>query len=92
MFCTIMSNGTFCMAPTAEEAVVEFVKNSVSTYKQLPINIFQIGPKFRNELRSRGGLLRSKEFTMMDAYSFDASQIELVKEYEKMRDAYLEIF
>lgn len=92
MFCAEMNNGTFCMAPTAEEAVVEFVKDSVVTYKQLPINVFQIGPKFRNELRSRGGLLRSKEFTMMDAYSFSASRSGLIEEYNKMKEAYLTIF
>lgn len=92
MFYCDMPNGTFCMAPTAEEAVVAFIKNGVSSYNYLPINIYQIGAKFRNELRSRGGLLRSKEFTMMDAYSFHESQDDLAREYENMRRAYLEIF
>lgn len=92
MFYCDMPNGTFCMAPTAEEAVLSFVRGNVNSYKQLPINVYQIGAKFRNELRSRGGLLRSKEFTMMDAYSFHESQEDLVKEYLKMRQAYLEIF
>ena len=92
MFYCDMPNGTFCMAPTAEEAVLAFVKGNVTSYKQLPINVYQIGSKFRNELRSRGGLLRSKEFTMMDAYSFHESQEDLAREYENMRKAYLEIF
>lgn len=92
MFHCDMPNGVFCMAPTAEEAVLDFVKNNVKSYKDLPVNVFQIGPKFRNELRSRGGLLRSKEFTMMDAYSFHFSQETLTEEYLKMRQAYLEIF
>lgn len=92
MFCCDMPNGTFCMAPTAEEAVLEFVRDKVKSYKDLPINLYQIGDKFRNELRSRGGFLRSKEFTMMDAYSFHTSQESLQEEYERMRSAYLEIF
>lgn len=92
MFSCDMPNGTFCMAPTAEEAVLAFVKDNITSYKQLPINVYQIGAKFRNELRSRGGLLRSKEFTMMDAYSFHESQEDLAMEYDKMRKAYLEIF
>ena len=92
MFYCNMPNGTFCMAPTAEEAVLSFVRDNVNSYKQLPINVYQIGAKFRNELRSRGGLLRSKEFTMMDAYSFHESHEDLTKEYFKMRQAYLEIF
>lgn len=92
MFFCDMPNGTFCMAPTAEEAVLEFVRTAVKSHKDLPINIYQIGSKFRNELRSRGGLLRSKEFTMMDAYSFHSSQESLSKEYDNMRSAYLEIF
>ena len=92
MFYCRMPNGTFCMAPTAEEAVFEFVRENAKSYKSLPINIYQIGPKFRNELRARGGLLRSKEFTMMDAYSFHSSEEDLKREYANMRKAYLEIF
>lgn len=86
------SGGTFCMAPTAEEAVLEFARNSLPSYKDLPANLYQIGPKFRNELRSRGGLLRGKEFTMMDAYSFHSSEESLKKEYLKMKNAYMQIF
>lgn len=86
------SGGNFCMAPTAEEAVVEFARNYLKSYKDLPANLYQIGPKFRNELRSRGGLLRGKEFTMMDAYSFHSSEASLKQEYFKMRSAYMQIF
>lgn len=86
------SSGAFCMAPTAEEAVLEFARNSLKSYKDLPANLYQIGSKFRNELRSRGGLLRGKEFTMMDAYSFHQSEISLQKEYLKMRTAYMQVF
>lgn len=92
MFYCEMPNGTFCMAPTAEEAVFEFVRDNLKSYKDLPVNVYQIGTKFRNELRARGGLLRSKEFTMMDAYSFHSSEEDLKREYANMRAAYLEIF
>jgi len=92
MFYCDMSNGSFCMAPTAEEAMFEFVRDTLKSYKDLPVNVYQIGNKFRNELRARGGLLRSKEFTMMDAYSFHASEEDLAQGYSIMKKAYLEIF
>lgn len=92
MFYCDMPNGSFCMAPTAEEAVFEFVRDNLKSYKDLPVTIYQIGNKFRNELRARGGLLRSKEFTMMDAYSFHSSEEDLAHEYSIMKEAYLEIF
>ena len=92
MFTSSMKNGDYCMAPTAEEAMLTFVRNNLRTYKNLPVNLFQIGTKFRNELRSRGGLLRSKEFLMMDAYSFHESEDDLRREYINMKQAYNEIF
>lgn len=92
MFYCDMPNGSFCMAPTAEEAVFEFVRDNLKSYKDLPVNIYQIGNKFRNELRARGGLLRSKEFTMMDAYSFHSSEEDLANQYSIMKKAYMEIF
>ena len=92
MFYCDMPNGSFCMAPTAEEAVFEFVSDNLRSYKDLPVNVYQIGSKFRNELRARGGLLRSKEFMMMDAYSFDASEEGMKQEYSNIRKAYIEIF
>lgn len=92
MFICNMSNGTFCLAPTAEEAVFTFVRDNLRSYKDLPVNLYQIGPKFRNELRVRGGLLRSKEFVMMDAYSFHSSEACLKEEYSRMKEAYYHIF
>ncbi len=92
MFSCKMSNGTYCFAPTAEEAIFTFVRDTLKSYKDLPVNLYQIGPKFRNELRARGGLLRSKEFSMMDAYSFHSSTESLKEEYAKMKEAYFKIF
>ena len=84
--------GKFGMAPTAEEAVSVFVRNKVKSYKSLPITLYQIGEKFRNEIRPRGFLMRGKSFPMMDAYSFNLNEEDLVKSYENMRNAYIEIF
>lgn len=92
MFRCINEKGNYCLAPTAEEAVVNFAKSRLTSYKQLPATYFQIGQKFRNELRSRGFLLRGKAFDMMDAYSFGRNFEDLDKEYERMKQAYLEIF
>jgi len=92
MFRCINEKGNFCLAPTAEEAVVNFAKSRLTSYKQLPATYFQIGQKFRNELRSRGFLLRGKAFDMMDAYSFGKNQKDLDIEYERIKQAYLEIF
>lgn len=90
---TIESNkGTFCLAPTGEEAVVEFAKEKLKSYKHLPATFYQIGEKYRNEIRTRGYLLRGKSFTMMDAYSFNEGEEDLIESYQKVRDAYLEIF
>ena len=66
--------GDFVMAPTAEEAVTEFVKGRITSYKNLPVTLYQIGEKYRNEIRTRGYLLRGKTFPMMDAYSFDINE------------------
>ncbi|MBR3134424.1 MAG: hypothetical protein IKG56_03090 [Clostridia bacterium] len=84
--------GDFCVAPTAEEAVVEFATTKVKSYKDLPVTLYQISEKFRNELRARGFLLRGKCFLMMDAYSFDTDVDGLVKSYENIKEAYLKIF
>ena len=65
--------GNYCLAPTAEEAITAFVENRVTSHKQLPVIFYQIGPKFRNEIRNRGYLLRGKEFLMFDLYSFFCS-------------------
>lgn len=92
MFRCMTDKGNFCLAPTAEEAVVSYAKNRLFSYKQLPVTYFQIGPKFRNELRARGYLLRGKTFDMMDAYSFGKNQEDLDNEYNRMKRAYLEVF
>jgi len=92
MFRCPTDKGNYCLAPTAEEAVVIYAKSRLLSYKQLPVTYFQIGEKFRHELRSRGFLLRGKSFDMMDAYSFGRNQEDLDIEYENMKQAYLEIF
>ena len=92
MFRCLTEKGNFCLAPTAEEAIVSYAKSRLSTYKQLPVTYFQTSEKFRNELRSRGFLLRGKTFLMMDAYSFGKDQNDLDYSYSRMKEAYLEIF
>lgn len=92
MFRSLNKNGNYCLAPTAEEAVVAFAKSRLTTYKQLPATYFQIGLKFRNEMRPRGFLLRGRSFNMMDAYSFGRNKEDLDIEYERMKKAYIEIF
>ena len=83
--------GTFCLAPTAEEAVLEFAREKLKSYKHMPVTFYQIGEKYRNEIRNRGYLLRGKSFLMMDAYSFDTNPEGLEKSYKNVRDAYLKI-
>lgn len=92
IFRTESSKGNYCLAPTAEEAIVEFAKNRLQSYKSLPVTYFQIGEKFRNELRPRGYLLRGKSFEMMDAYSFNVDYEDLDKTYEEIKQAYFNIF
>lgn len=84
--------GEYCLAPTAEEAIVEFAKKKVKSHKDLPTIFFQIGEKYRNEIRTRGFLLRGKSFPMMDAYSFNRDENDLIETYNKMKQAYLNIF
>lgn len=92
MFKTLTEKGNYCLAPTAEEAIVTYASSRLKTYKDLPVTYFQIGPKFRNEIRTRGYLLRGKSFDMMDAYSFGRNQEDLDLEYDNMKKAYIEIF
>lgn len=80
------------LAPTAEEVVTAYAGSSITSYKQLPVNLFQINTKFRDELRPRFGLFRCKEFLMKDAYSFDVDDAALDISYEAMRVAYHRIF
>jgi prolyl-tRNA synthetase len=81
-----------CLGPTHEEVVTAFVDATVSSYKQLPINLYQIQDKFRDEIRPRFGLMRGREFIMMDAYSFDVDTAGLDVSYAKMSRAYHRIF
>lgn len=86
------SKGNFGLAPTAEEAVVEFAKKKVKSYKDMPVIFYQIGEKYRNEIRNRGYILRGKTFPMMDAYSFDLDESGLRESYDRIKEAYNEIF
>ncbi len=81
-----------CLGPTHEEVMTDFVSSQVNSYKQMPVNCYQIQDKFRDEIRPRFGLMRGREFIMMDAYSFDADKPGLDVAYQKMRDAYCRIF
>ena len=82
----------FCLGPTHEEIFTETVKNEVRSYKQLPLTLYQIGTKYRDERRPRFGVMRSREFIMKDAYSFDLTEEGLDVSYKKMYDAYCAIF
>lgn len=82
----------FCYSPTAEEAVTDFARQELSSYKQLPVNFYQIQTKFRDEIRPRFGVMRAREFVMKDAYSFHLTDEDLVREYRNMHAAYTRIF
>ncbi|SKA50104.1 proline--tRNA ligase [Enterovibrio nigricans] len=82
----------FVLSPTAEEVVTSLVRNEVNSYKQLPLNLYQIQTKFRDEVRPRFGVMRAREFSMMDAYSFDIDKEGLQKSYEAMHVAYCAAF
>ena len=82
----------FCYAPTAEEVLCDIVRKEIKSYRQLPVNFYQIQTKFRDEIRPRFGVMRAREFTMKDAYSFDTDLAGLKKSYEAMYDAYTRIF
>lgn len=92
MLITESNKGTFCLAPTGEEAMLEFAREKLKSYKNLPVIYYQIGEKFRNEIRTRGYLLRGKSFPMLDAYSFDVDEESMAKSYENVRNAFIEIF
>ncbi|MDO4545800.1 MAG: proline--tRNA ligase [Bacillota bacterium] len=82
----------FCLGPTHEEIFTDIVRNDISSYRQLPTNLYQIQTKYRDEARPRFGLMRSREFIMKDAYSFDKDQAGLDQSYDEMYDAYEKIF
>lgn len=82
----------FVLGPTHEEVVTDIVRNEITSYKQLPLNLYQIQTKFRDEVRPRFGVMRSREFIMKDAYSFHISQESLQETYDRMYEAYSKIF
>lgn len=82
----------FCVGPTHEEVITDLARNELNSYKQLPINFYQIQTKFRDEIRPRFGLMRGREFTMKDAYSFHMSQDSLQETYDRMHQAYCNVF
>src|SRR5205809_2291872 len=82
----------FCYAPTAEEVLCDIVRKEIKSYRQLPVNLYQIQTKFRDEIRPRYGVMRPREFSMKDAYSFDADFEGLQKTYKAMYEAYTRIF
>ncbi|GEN33628.1 proline--tRNA ligase [Aneurinibacillus danicus] len=85
-------NRDFVLGPTHEEVVTGLVRDNLNTYKKLPINLYQIQTKYRDEVRPRFGVIRSREFIMKDAYSFDTTREGLDKSYQDMYDAYTRIF
>lgn len=86
------SDRPFVLGPTHEEVITDLIRNEISSYKQLPLNFFQIQTKFRDEVRPRFGIMRSREFLMKDAYSFHTSQDTLQVTYDAMYQAYNKIF
>jgi len=81
-----------CLGPTHEEVVTDLVRREVKSYKELPLTLYQIQTKFRDEIRPRFGVMRSREFSMKDAYSFDLDEAGAEKSYRDMHDAYMRIF
>ncbi len=86
------NNRELCLGPTHEEVVTDLVRREVKSYKDLPVNLYQIQNKFRDEIRPRFGIMRSREFSMKDAYSFDADEPSAEKSYKDMYEAYVSIF
>ncbi|QKE64043.1 proline--tRNA ligase [Aquipseudomonas campi] len=82
----------FCVGPTHEEVITDLARNELNSYKQLPINLYQIQTKFRDEIRPRFGLMRGREFLMKDAYSFHLDQASLQQTYDRMHQAYCNVF
>lgn len=82
----------FCLGPTHEEVITDLVRNNVKSYKELPLNIYQIQTKFRDEIRPRYGVMRGREFLMKDAYSFDVDYASSIISYNRMFIAYMQLF
>ncbi len=84
--------GDFCLGPTHEEVITDLVRGDVRSYRELPLNLYQIQTKFRDEVRPRAGLMRGREFVMKDAYSFDVDEEAALRSYDEMYAAYERIF
>ncbi|KAB0666816.1 proline--tRNA ligase [Oryzomonas japonica] len=84
--------GEFCMGPTHEEVITDMIRREIKSYRQMPINFYQIQTKFRDEIRPRFGLMRGREFIMKDAYSFDVDSSAADESYDRMYQAYIRIF
>ena len=82
----------YCFGPTHEEVITDLARREIRSYRQLPLNLYQIQTKFRDEVRPRFGVMRAREFVMKDAYSFDADEVGAEQSYERMYDAYMRIF
>ncbi|MEO8007799.1 MAG: proline--tRNA ligase, partial [Betaproteobacteria bacterium] len=82
----------YCFGPTHEEVITDIARKEIRSYRQLPLNFYQIQTKFRDEIRPRFGVMRAREFVMKDAYSFHANYQDLEREYRNMYDAYSRIF
>ncbi len=85
-------NRDCCLGPTHEEVITDIARKEIRSYRQMPVNLYQIQTKFRDEIRPRFGIMRAREFIMKDAYSFDADQEGLDESYQKMIEAYTRIF
>jgi prolyl-tRNA synthetase len=85
-------NRDYCMGPTHEEVITDLVRKEIRSYRQMPINLYQIQTKFRDEIRPRFGVMRAREFIMKDGYSFDVDEKGMEESYQKMYDAYSRIF
>ncbi|MCA9544356.1 MAG: proline--tRNA ligase, partial [Myxococcales bacterium] len=84
--------GEFCLGPTHEEVIVDLVRRDVRSWRALPLNLYQVQTKFRDEIRPRAGLMRGREFIMKDAYSFDVDEAAALASYDQMYAAYERIF
>src|SRR5258706_10234944 len=82
----------FCIGPTHEEVITDIARREIRSYRQLPVHFYQIQTKFRDEIRPRFGVMRGREFTMKDGYSFHADYADLQREYRNMYDTYVRIF
>jgi len=85
-------NRDYCMGPTQEEVITDIARREIRSYRQMPINLFQIQTKFRDEIRPRFGVMRAREFIMKDGYSFDVDEKNADESYQKMYDAYSRVF